>query len=234
MPLTLSWNEIAIRLFCAILAGALVGLNRSEHGRAAGLRTSMLVCVAACIAMLQVNLLLPLAGRRPDSFVMNDLMRLPLGILSGMGFIGAGAIVRRDNFVVGVTTAATMWLLTVLGLSFGGGQVTLGLVGTGIAVIILTLLKYVEDKMKQDRQGRLFLVTGSSGPDENEIRAVVQTDGFIVSSCGYAAAEGSAEREWTCELRWRAAMTDTKLPAFLKRLGARQGVIRIAWTPQAR
>jgi hypothetical protein len=83
-----------------------------EHGRAAGLRTSILVTMAACVAMLQVNLLLPLAGRPSDSFIMNDLMRLPLGILSGMGFIGAGAIVRRENFVVGVTTAATLWFLT--------------------------------------------------------------------------------------------------------------------------
>jgi putative Mg2+ transporter-C (MgtC) family protein len=108
MPLALTWNEIAIRLFCTVAAGALIGLNRSEHGRAAGLRTSILVCLAACVAMLQVNLLLPLAGRSSNSFVMNDLMRLPLGILSGMGFIGGGAILRRDNFVVGVTTAATV------------------------------------------------------------------------------------------------------------------------------
>src|SRR5262245_6463814 len=64
-------------------------------------------------------------------------------------------------------------------------QVMLGLVGTGIAVVVLTLLKYVEDRMKQDRQGRLVVVTGSSGPDENEIRAIVQTDAFTVSSCGY-------------------------------------------------
>src|SRR5579862_602199 len=118
MPLTLTWSESIIRLLCAVAAGILFGLNRSEHGRAAGLRTSILVCLAACIAMLQVNQLLPLAGRPSDSFVMNDLMRLPLGVLSGMGFIGAGAIVRRGNFVVGVTTAATMWLLTVLGLCF--------------------------------------------------------------------------------------------------------------------
>ena len=101
MPLILPWYDIAVRLSCAILAGLVLGLNRSEHGRAAGLRTSILVCLAACIAMLQVNLL-SLAGRPSDSFVMNDLMRLPLGILSGIGFIGAGAIVRRDNFVVGV------------------------------------------------------------------------------------------------------------------------------------
>src|SRR5215467_11149288 len=141
MSITLTWPEIGLRLLCALIAGALIGLNRSEHGRAAGIRTAILVCLAACVAMLQVNLLLPLAGRTPDSFVMNDLMRLPLGILSGMGFIGAGAIVRRNNFVGGVTTAATLWLLTVLGLCFGGGQVLLGLTGTGIAAVILTFLK---------------------------------------------------------------------------------------------
>jgi putative Mg2+ transporter-C (MgtC) family protein len=234
MPLILSWNDIAVRLLCAIFAGLLLGLNRSEHGHAAGLRTSILVCLAACIAMVQVNLLLPLAGRPSDSFVMNDPMRLPLGILSGIGFIGAGAIVRRDNFVVGVTTAATVWLLTVLGLCFGGGQVKLGLVGTGIAAVILTLLKYVEDRMKQDRQGRLVVVTDSFEPDENEIRGVVQTGGFTISSCGYAAEEGSKQREWTCDLRWQAIPADTRIPAFLGRLSARQGVIRVVWTPQAR
>jgi len=84
MPIVLTWSDITIRLVCAFAAGALIGLNRSEHGRPAGLRTSILVCLAACVAMIQVNLLLPLAGRPSNSFVMNDLMRLPLGILSGM------------------------------------------------------------------------------------------------------------------------------------------------------
>lgn len=132
MLIPLTWSEIAIRLLCAFAAGGLIGLNRSEHGHAAGLRTAILVCLTVCIAMLQVNRLLPLAGRPSDSFVMNDPMRLLLGILSGMGFIGAGAIVRRDNFVVGVTTAATMWFLTVIGLCFGGGQIGLGLVGAAL------------------------------------------------------------------------------------------------------
>lgn len=65
--------------------------------------------------MMQVNALLPMAGRMPDSFVANDLMRLPPGILTGVGFIGAGAIFRRGDMVVGVT-AATLWLVTVIGL----------------------------------------------------------------------------------------------------------------------
>jgi putative Mg2+ transporter-C (MgtC) family protein len=70
----------------------------------AGLRTTLLVCLAASVAMIQTNLLLMTVGKTQDSFVVMDIMRLPLGILSGMGFIGAGAIVRRDNIVLGVTT----------------------------------------------------------------------------------------------------------------------------------
>jgi putative Mg2+ transporter-C (MgtC) family protein len=119
MPTHLGSAEIAVRLLCTLLAGALVGFDRGEHGRPAGLRTTMRVSMAASLSMIQANLLLPVAGKAGDSFVVMDLMRLPLGMLSGMGFIGAGAIVRRDNFVVGVTTAATLWFVTVIGLCFG-------------------------------------------------------------------------------------------------------------------
>src|ERR1700734_3400951 len=164
MPINIVWSDIAIRLLCTIAAGGLIGFDRGEHGRPAGLRTTLLVALAACLAMIQVNILLPTAGRPANSFVMNDLMRLPLGILSGMGFIGAGAIVRRDNFVVGITTAATLWFVTVIGLSFGGGQVALGLIGSAIGIRVLTVLKAVEDRMKQDHMGKLSLVVDSSGP----------------------------------------------------------------------
>src|SRR4051794_10544994 len=114
MPTTLDWRVIAVRIFFTILGGALIGLDRGEHGRPAGLRTTLLVCLAASLAMLQANLLMNSTGKASDSFVVLDLMRLPLGILSGMGFIGAGAILRKDNLVLGVTTAATLWFVTVM------------------------------------------------------------------------------------------------------------------------
>jgi putative Mg2+ transporter-C (MgtC) family protein len=234
MPIALTWSEISIRLLCSVVAGTLIGANRSEHGHAAGMRTSILVTLAACIAMLQVNLLLPLAGRSADSFVMNDLMRLPLGILSGMGFIGAGAIVRRENLVVGVTTAATMWYLTVIGLCFGGGQISLGLAGTALGMLVLIGLKFIEDRMKQDHQGKLLVVTGLSGPDENDIRAVLENSGFRISSCAFAAAPGTENRELSCDLQWRARSSETKVPEAIHLLTAREGIIRLAWTPQAR
>jgi putative Mg2+ transporter-C (MgtC) family protein len=225
VPLALTWSEIAIRLFGAVAAGALIGMNRSEHGRAAGLRTSILVASAACIAMLQVNLLLPLAGRPSDSFVMNDLMRLPLGILSGMGFIGAGAIVRRGNFVAGVTTAATLWFLTVIAL---------GVIGAALGIVVLTGLKLIEDRMKQDRQGKLLVVSGLVGPDEDEIRRTLQNGGFRISSCAFAAALGAETWELSCDLHWQAKPYDTEVPEAVRLLTAREGVIRIAWTPQAK
>jgi putative Mg2+ transporter-C (MgtC) family protein len=234
MPIALTWSEVAIRLFCAAAASALIGLNRSERGRAAGLRTSMLVCLAACLAMIQVNLLLPLAGRSSDSFVMNDLMRLPLGILSGIGFIGAGAIVRRDNFVLGVTTAATIWFLTVIGLCFGGGQIGLGVVGAALGIVVLAGLKFIEDRIKQDHQAQLLIVTGPSGPEENEIRAILENSGFRISSCAFGASQGTENRELNWELHWRAKPYVMAVPEVVHLLMARPGVARVAWTPGAR
>ena len=108
MPTALPWTDVVIRLALSVLAGTLVGFNRGESGKVAGLRTTLLVCLAACLAMLQVNALLAQAGKQPGSFAVLDLMRLPLGILSGVGFIGAGTILRQDGLVIGVTTAATL------------------------------------------------------------------------------------------------------------------------------
>jgi uncharacterized membrane protein YhiD involved in acid resistance len=129
----------------------LLGLNRSEHGHAAVLRTTLLVCFAVSASMIQVNLLPPVSGKTPESFSVLDLMRLPLGILSGIGFIGAGAIVRKGSLVHGLTTAATLWFATVLGLCFGGGQLALGFVLLLIGLFVLEGLKW--GKSAEDRTG---------------------------------------------------------------------------------
>src|SRR6202167_2544443 len=155
MPLTLTWQDIALRLAMSLAAGGLIGLDRGEHGRPAGLRTTLLVCLAAAVAMIQTNLLLATKGRAPDSFIMLDLMRLPLGILTGMGFIGGGAILRRDGFVLGVPTAATLLFVTVIGLCFGGGQIALGIAATALGMLVLSGLRWFDYRMKEDLHGVL-------------------------------------------------------------------------------
>jgi putative Mg2+ transporter-C (MgtC) family protein len=159
-----------------LLAGAVIGLNRCERGRAVGLRTTLLVCLAASIATIQVNILLPTAGKPATSFITMDLMRLPLGILSGMGFIGVGAIVRRGNLVEGVTTAATLWYVTATGLCSGGGQLALGLAGLALGVIVLWCLKWVEQRIGIPWRASLTVTFETVSPVEAQVAAALARD----------------------------------------------------------
>ena len=132
MAMTVGWGEILLRLALAAIVGLILGFNRTERGHPAGLRTMLLVSVAAAMAMIEANLLLGTTQGSWNELFRLDVMRLPLGILSGIGFIGAGTILRRGDFVRGLTTAATIWFVTVIGICFGGGQFGLGLAGAAV------------------------------------------------------------------------------------------------------
>ncbi len=157
MTLTVTWPDVGLRIALTILAAAAIGFDRDIEGHSAGLRTSLLVALAACLAMLQANWLMNSVGKSPGSFVELDLMRLPLGILTGVGFIGGGAILKRGDNVQGLTTAATLWFVTMIGLCFGGGQIGLGVAGGLLALLILRALKMVEVKLKREHASRLWL-----------------------------------------------------------------------------
>jgi putative Mg2+ transporter-C (MgtC) family protein len=231
MPPTVEWHDIALRLALTVAAGALFGINRSERGRAAGLVTTVLVCLAASIAMIQTNLLLPTEGKSQDSFITLDLMRLPLGILTGMGFIGAGAILRRGERIQGVTTAATLWLVTVIGLCFGGGQIGLGLAGLVVGLIALGGLKKLEARMSQDHLAMLILSSGANGPTEEEVRAQLLAAGCRITSWGvtYKATEAAPRRTLRCEVEWRGGRRDVQPPAAIEQLARHPGVLRLRW-----
>jgi putative Mg2+ transporter-C (MgtC) family protein len=229
MPYKIEWPEIALRLLLTVIAGGLLGMNRSEHGHAAGLRTTLLVCLAASVSMLQVNLLLPISGKTPSSFSVLDLMRLPLGILSGMGFIGAGAIVRKGELVHGLTTAASLWFATVLGLCLGGGQLALGIVVLALGLIALEGLKWVEKRRKQDRHAMLTIAVADGGPTEEEIGASLNDRGYEIET--WAASYITSQRELKIAVRWRAYPDDVRPPTFLHDLADRTGVVRVEWSP---
>jgi putative Mg2+ transporter-C (MgtC) family protein len=231
MQSSIEWSEVALRLAAAVVAGGLVGFNREEHGRAAGLCTMILVSTAAAISMLQVNLLLATAGRHPDSFIMLDLMRLPLGILSGMGFIGAGAILRRGSAIVGVTTAATLWFVTVMGLCFGGGQMELGGAMLAIGLGVLWVLKWIERHIVEDRTAILRLRTAADGPSEASIRRRIHEAGFQITGCAVGYAVGAKLHRFRYELRWRGTRGDSQVPTALDDLAQMPGMRRVEWGP---
>ena len=225
----LEWPEMLLRLALTVLAGVLVGYDRSERGKAAGMRTTVLVCLAASVAMIQVNLLLPTAGRAKDSFVMNDLMRFPLGILTGVGFIGGGAILRRDNIVVGVTTAATLWLVTVIGLCLGGGQLGLGLAATALGIAALWGLKWVEAHMHQELRTQLSLELDATGPSEAEIRSKVGSGKVRIAGYQFLRDTDNGLSALELELIELRQVGDTTVPGFVHALGVEEGVKKIAW-----
>jgi putative Mg2+ transporter-C (MgtC) family protein len=229
LTLTLTWGEVALRLALTVAAGILLGYNRSQHGKAAGIRTTVLVCLAASVAMIQVNLLLPTADRPPSSFVMNDLMRLPLGILTGVGFIGAGAILRRENLVVGVTTAATLWLVTVIGLCLGGGQIVLGVVATLLGVFSLWGLMAIENSLRVEHHARLRISVDTHGPGEDEIRQLLAKEGLTISGCRMRLLMSMDHRDFVYEIRYRSRSPQTQMPAALQQLASRGGVISVEW-----
>jgi len=175
MPLNPTWTDIAVRLALTMLAGAVIGLNRGARGHAAGFRTTILVALAASVAMIQANILLPVAGKTPESFSVMDLMRLPLGILTGVGFIGAGTIVKKGDIIVGVTTAATLWLVTVIGLCFGGGQLILGITATMLALVTLWILRWVDRIIPREHRARLIVTCDPSWNVLDDIPQLLQT-----------------------------------------------------------
>lgn len=200
MPLHPTWQDISIRLILTVIAGAAIGLNREARGHAAGFRTTILVGLAAAISMIQANILLSVEGKAPGSFATMDILRFPLGVLTGVGFIGGGAILKRGNFVTGVTTAATLWAITAIGLCFGGGQLGVGIAGTVLAAFTLWALKWVGLRIAREQRATLtILSTGLSAP---EVDRTLAGAGFRAYFVGKRQARNAGDQLFSFEICW--------------------------------
>ena len=229
MPTTLGWGEVALRLGLAALAGIVIGFNRGRHGRAAGLRTMMFVCLAAAVSMVLANFIAIAAANNSGPPLRMDPLRLPLGILTGIGFLGAGAIVRRGNLTRGVTTAATIWFVTVIGLCFGGGQILLGLVSSGFAIVGLWLLPIPEHYIDQDRNGVVTVITRVDGLNEDQL--CQRLAALHLQVLTLAVTHDVTERLKTirCDVQYHATQTFTLPPKLISDLSHHPGVVRVRW-----
>src|SRR3954470_23265533 len=152
-------EQTALRLGAALLLGSVLGLNRELHGKAAGLRTHALVCLGAAVATL-LGLGPPGGWATVDP---NAITRVVQGILTGVGFLGAGVILRDPmGHVTGLTTAATIWICAVLGIVCGLGYWSL----LGTAVVI-TLLVLVFGRPAERLAEKLFHRHASQPPDHS-------------------------------------------------------------------
>ncbi|RUP11283.1 MgtC/SapB family protein [Hyphomicrobium sp.] len=210
--------EIAGRLVLTLIACILVGLNRESASHSAGLRTTVLVGLAACIATSQANILLGLTGKTPDMFTTMDVMRLPLGILTGVGFIGGGVILKRGNLVSGVTTAATIWAVSVIGICFGGGQLILGSCGTVLIVLTLSVLRWIDIRIPRDQRAQLIVASAAEGPPFPDMSELLRGTGIQARFQGFSQSTQSERTLLTFDLHWRQPEVEEAPLDFLKNL----------------
>jgi putative Mg2+ transporter-C (MgtC) family protein len=144
--------DITIKLLLAALAGGLVGLEREKHGRPAGLRTNLLVAVGSCVMMIVSEAFYLKYGiYDAESTLRLDPSRVAAQIVTGIGFLGAGVILKEGASVRGLTTAASLWAVAGLGMAFGMGFFSLGAIATVLVLASLTFLKKLDPILKKDR-----------------------------------------------------------------------------------
>jgi putative Mg2+ transporter-C (MgtC) family protein len=223
------WQQIALRLALTVIAGGMLGTERSRTGHSAGLRTTLLVTLAASIAMIQMNLLMNTNGKPSNSYAVLDLMRLPLGILTGVGFIGAGAIVRKNELVLGITTAATMWFATVVGLCLGGGQLILGSASTLIGFGVLWGLRALESRVEHYQLAELSMSIAEGGLSPQALRGRLEAEKFRIKSLSITHMLSEGRKKYDLEVRWPSSGDGADIPNILAELERLPGLILLEW-----
>lgn len=140
--MSMTIEQVAFRSLLAMLIGLFIGLERSNHGRAAGMRTHILVCLGSALtAMTGIYVY--------AKFGVGDVFRLAAQVISGVGFLGAGMIIlKNDNVISGLTTAAGVWATATLGLAVGYGFYVGALIATGLFLLALTFFTKFERKKR--------------------------------------------------------------------------------------
>jgi len=159
---------VLTRVFSATAAGFFIGLERERHHQSAGLRTHMVLALGSASIMI-LSMYIPFSFA--EKGIMGDPGRLAAQVISGIGFLGAGAIFRYGFNIKGLTTAASIWTTSGIGLAFGAGFYFLGIVATVVLFIILYLFEKIEDFLIEQKNIRLLTVIFHS--DKIKPKAVI-------------------------------------------------------------
>ncbi len=202
MDISGDYFEICLRLVAALAAGGIIGLERSYRGRAAGFRTHALVCVASSLLMLvtmfQSHWITGLAVTR----LVIDPTRLAQGIMTGIGFLGAGVIVKEGLTVRGLTTAASIWITAAIGILIGMGFYFPAGIGTVLTLGTLSVFRWIEGKIPAEFYAN-FLVRfpREQAMPETELRRLIAEHGFDIANMSYRIAGQGREFEYQMVLR---------------------------------
>ncbi len=168
---------VVLKLLLAAFLGGCVGIEREMRDKPAGLRTNILICVGSTLFVLISIRLAQLTG--------GDQTRIAAQIITGIGFLGAGAVLHSHGFVLGLTTAATIWVVAGIGMALGAGLYGLAVFATMMSIVTLTLMSFVEDRLQGHRVYNYSVVVTDLGSALDSIRNALQELSIISSTFNF-------------------------------------------------
>src|SRR5436309_615030 len=166
--------SIPLKLLIAAILGGIIGIEREIRDKPAGLRTNILICVGSTLFMSISTKVAHVLGGDPT--------RIAAQIISGIGFLGAGAVLHSYGFVMGLTTAATIWVVAGVGMALGSGMYLVAVFATGMSLVTLYFLSFIEDKIQGRRSYSYALVVTDLNQALASINKVLQDSSVTAAS----------------------------------------------------
>ena len=199
--MAINLGEVIGNLALAWGAGSLIGLERTYNGRVAGFRTHALVSLAAAVAMTLAYLPILRSDFFQPSNVLLDPSRVAQGVMTGVGFIGAGVIFKEGVTVQGLTTAASIWTTAAIGQLFGMGLWAPGTFATAAVLVILIVQRIIEGMVPSRALGLATLrFQADKAPSEEELNSLLGDTKIFLENFSYALGDGGQVVEYRADL----------------------------------
>ena len=221
--------EMVTRIAVGAVLGGVIGYERDRHRRPVGLRTHLLVAMAAATFMVISTPMIQYQHYGKDDLVEVDASRIAASVVSGIGFLAGGAILRTGLTVQGLTTAAGLWLVTAIGMSAGSGMYLVSVVVTGMGIIALTVLRRFEDKDDRQLHRRMVVVLGNDSEAMDSILAALKELGAHATDVEYDRRLDELKQgtRLTFDVKYPDSVT---VPKLVSAVEAVKGVTRILVT----
>jgi putative Mg2+ transporter-C (MgtC) family protein len=215
------------RVLGALAFGAMIGFERTFHGRPAGFRTHALVCIASALLMIVTVYQNRWMTVLEHDAIRTDPTRMAQGIMTGIGFLGAGVIFKEGLTVRGLTTAASIWVTSAIGILIGIGFWFAAVVGTSATLVVLALFRFFEARLPSEFYSHhMVRFSRDRVMAEADIRKMIEGHGFTVANISSRLAEGGLEYRMTIKSRDRSASE-----ALSKHLRSLPDVVEFRITP---
>lgn len=209
--------DILLRLLVALGAGIAIGFERTYRGRPAGFRTHALVCITSCLLMLVTVFHYQWMPEECSDRIRLDPTRMAQGIMTGIGFLGAGVIMKEGLTVRGLTTAASIWITAAIGIMAGIALYFPLFVTVGLAIVVLSMLRWMEHLLPSEAYYNFDVRGERDGVfTEQMLRDLLKSCGFRIAHITYRMDEKGNERRFNMVLRSTQRTGSTQLSKKLE------------------